>query len=401
MKNRNDKRFLLVMASICAFVMCSFFVNFVLIKFNIKELKTTDNWIYFKYTKTDFLGKIDDRIEGLKTSIQNRVTNYFPFYQELTKGYYNVIYNTNKLFYSDVPLGLNSSKEYVFYNKENNFYYLINNRSHEDLSNRVSKQVQFFNNLKDSNPNVNVNIYIVPRYEQTKFLNDNLANFTDDFKNGLNKNINVAELNISSTDDYIKKFYKTDHHWNMYGAYQGYKDILTMLNKEYVTYDIVKVNKKPYYGSLAKSSLSKLTSDNIYDVNATSNYTVKVNGKEAPDKFKPRSIRYNKNNDFFDYYIHYFDGQYGLVKYTYDNNFDDNLLIFSDSYAWQIDYLIAKEYKNTYVVNLRFDDYKNGTFNYQEFIKKNNIKDVLFLYEGESIIFDQYDYKISKKIVSD
>lgn len=401
MKNRNDKRFLLVMASICAFVMCSFFVNFVLIKFNIKELKTTDNWIYFKYTKTDFLGKIDDRIEGLKTSIQNRVTNYFPFYQELTKGYYNVIYNTNKLFYSDVPLGLNSSKEYVFYNKENNFYYLINNRSHEDLSNRVSKQVQFFNNLKDSNPNININIYIVPRYEQTKFLNDNLANFTDDFKNGLNKNINVAELNISSTDDYIKKFYKTDHHWNMYGAYQGYKDILTMLNKEYEKYDIVKVNKKPYYGSLAKSSLSKLTSDNIYDVNATNNYTVKVNGKEAPDKFKPRSIRYNKNNDFFDYYIHYFDGQYGLVKYTYDNDFDDNLLIFSDSYAWQIDYLIAKEYKNTYVVNLRFDDYKNGTFNYQEFIKKNNIKDVLFLYEGESIIFDQYDYKISKKIVSD
>lgn len=401
MKNRNDKRFLLVMASICAFVMCSFFVNFVLIKFNIKELKTTDNWIYFKYTKTDFLGKIDDRIEGLKTSIQNRVTNYFPFYQELTKEYYNVIYNTNKLFYSDVPLGLNSSKEYVFYNKEKNFYYLINNRSHEDLSNRVSKQVQFFNNLKDSNPNVNINIYIVPRYEQTKFLNDNLANFTDDFKNGLNKDINVAELNISSTDDYIKKFYKTDHHWNMYGAYQGYKDILTMLNKEYETYDIVKVNKKPYYGSLAKSSLSKLTSDNIYDVNATNNYTVKVNGGEAPDKFKPRSIRYNKNNDFFDYYIHYFDGQYGLVKYTYDNDFDDNLLIFSDSYAWQIDYLIAKKYKNTYVVNLRFDDYKNGTFNYQEFIKKNNIKDVLFLYEGESIIFDQYDYKISKKIVSD
>lgn len=401
MKNKNDKRFLLVMASISALVMCSFFVNFVLIKFNIKELKTTDNWIYFKYTKTDFLGKIDDRIEGLKTSIQNRVTNYFPFYQELTKGYYNVIYNTNKLFYSDVPLGLNSSKEYVFYNKEKNFYYLINNRSHEDLSNRVSEQVQFFNNLKDSNPNVDINIYIVPRYEQTIFLNDNLANFTDNFKNGLNKNIKVAELNISSTDDYIKKFYKTDHHWNMYGAYQGYKDILTMLNKEYVTYDIVKVNKKPYYGSLAKSSLSKLTSDNIYDVNATSNYTVKVNGKEAPDKFKPRSIRYNKNNDFFDYYIHYFDGQYGLVKYTYDNDFDDNLLIFSDSYAWQIDYLIAKEYKNTYVVNLRFDDYKNGTFNYQEFIKKNNIKDVLFLYEGESIIFDQYDYKISKKIVSD
>lgn len=401
MKNKNDIRFLLVMASISALVMCSFFVNFVLIKFNIKELKTTDNWIYFKYTKTDFLGKIDDRIEGLKTSIQNRVTNYFPFYQELTKGYYNVIYNTNKLFYSDVPLGLNSSKEYVFYNKGKNFYYLINNRNHEDLSNRVSEQVQFFNNLKDSSPNVNINIYIVPRYEQTKFLNDNLASFTDNFKNGLNKNINIAELNISSTDDYIKKFYKTDHHWNMYGAYQGYKDILTMLNKEYVTYDIVKVNKTPYYGSLAKSSLSKLTSDNIYDVNATSNYTVKVNGKEAPDKFKPRSIRYNKNNDFFDYYIHYFDGQYGLVKYTYDNDFDDNLLIFSDSYAWQIDYLIAKEYKNTYVVNLRFDDYKNGTFNYQEFIKKNNIKDVLFLYEGESIIFDQYDYKISKKIVSD
>lgn len=401
-KNKQDLIFIIVVGIIIGTVLIWFPINHILIHMGYKELQTTDNWVYFEHTKTGLIGKLDDFIESNKTNIQNRVTNYFPFYQELTKSFYKQVINSNKLIYkNNFPIGLNSSSEYVFYNAKDNFYYLINNHNEEDLNKRVNSQVDFFNSLYESNKNVNLNIYLVPRYEQTKLLNNNLSTYTDNFKNGLNENINVSKLNIETKEDYINMFYKTDHHWNMYGAYKGYQDIMNMLNKEAMDLNIKKVNEKPYYGSLAKSSLSTLISDDIYDVDLNLDYKVTTNGEEAEAKFKPRSIRYKKGYDFFDYYIHYFDGQYGFVEYNFDNESDDNLLIFSDSYAWQIDYLIASHYKNTYVVNLRYDDYANGKFNYNEFIKENNISDVLFLYEGVSTIFDQYNYDFNGKIVRD
>ena len=401
-KKKQDLMFIIVMGLIIGMVLVWFPINHLLLHFGYKELQTTDNWVYFEYTKNGLIGKIDDFIESNKTNIQNRVTNYFPFYQDLTKLFYKQVINSNKMLYpNNFPISLNTSKEYVFYNTEKDFYYLVNNHSKRDLENRVNSQINFFNSLYEANNDVNLNVYFIPRFEQTKILNNNLSTYTSEFKNNLNKNINYAELNVDNYEDYLKMFYRTDHHWNMYGAYIGYQDIMNMLGKKASLYNIKKVNKVPYYGSIAKSSLSTLVSDDIYDVDAKLDYRVTINGDEPESKFKPRSMRYEKDYEFFDYYIHYFDGQYGLVKYEFDNDSDENLLIFSDSYAWQIDYLIASHYKNTYVVNLRYDGYANGKFNYNEFIKENNISDVLFLYEGVSTIFDQYNYDFNGKIVRD
>lgn len=402
MSNKRDKFFIITLSIILLSVLIWFPIKHVLISTGYLELQITNNWVFYEATQTTTLGKIDDFIEQKKVSIQNRVTNYFPFFNTLNSAFYKSVINTNKLIYGDdYPINLNSDQEYVFYNDEFDFYYLRNNHSEEDLAARVDKQVNFFNSLYESNNDVNLNIYLVPRYEQTKLAPNNLEKYTTKFKNKINENINLSELKIESTEDYTNKFYKTDHHWNMYGAYEGYQDIMKMLGKVPHSLTIEKVSKTPYYGSLATSSLSTLTHDNIYDVTAKFDYDIEITTGKNIEKFKPREFSYEKGYKFFDYYIHYFNGQYGLVKYTFNNKSEDNLLIFSDSYAWQTDYLIASHYKNTYVVNLRYDDYANGKFNYNEFIKENNIDDVLFLYEGSSTVFDQFDYGFDNKIVRD
>ena len=70
----------------------------------------------------------------------------------------------------------------------------------------------------------------------------------------------------------------------------------------------------------------------------------------------------------------------------------------SDSYAWQIDYLIASSFNKTYVVNLRYDKWKKEDLNLEEYMKERNIKKVLFLYEGGSMMFDQYNYNLEGRI---
>ena len=399
MKNKQDLIFVVCISLIIISVLVWFPINHILISTGIKELKQTDNWKYYEKTKTSLIGKLDDFIESNKTNLENRVNNYFPFYQNLTRGFYNLVINTNKLFYKeDVPIGTNASNETVFFNTKYNFYYLKTNHQKIDLDNKVNNQIEFFNSLDNSLENISLNIYLVSRYEQLNLSDNNLSEYTKIFKDNLNEDINVSEVKINNYNDYLQKFYKTDHHWNMYGAYEGYQNIMNMLGKKPLDLNLVKVNKVPYYGATSKSSMSKLTYDDIYDVGVNLYYEVKVNGMDAPKKFKPRVITYDNGYDFYDYYIHYFNGQYGLVEYTYENDSNENLLIFSDSNAWQIDYLIASHYHKTYVINLRYDDYVSGKININDFIKENNISYVLFLYEGSSIIFDEYNYDFSGKI---
>lgn len=402
MSNKQDKIFIIVLSIFALSILLWFPIKHVLISKGYIDFVITSNWVFYEKTQTSTLGKIDDFIEEKKTNLQNRITNYFPFYESLNKSFYSLVIDSNKIFYkNDFPVSQNPDKEYVFYNDDHNFYYIRNNRGKEDLEKKVNNQIDFFNSLYESNSNVNLNIYLVPRFEQTSLPKNNLNKHTNTFKEKINENINIAELEIKDEKDYINKFYKTDHHWNMYGAYEGYQDIMNMLGKSPNEFTIERVGNTKYYGSLAKVSLSTLTFDNIYDIKETLDYEIEINGVAKDVSFKPRKITYKNGYKFFDYYIHYFNGQYGLLKYTFNNDSNENLLIFSDSYAWQIDYLIASHYKNTYVVNLRYDEYKNGTINYNKFIEENNIKDVLFLYEGSSTIFDQYDYGFDNKIVRD
>lgn len=364
----------------------------------ISELQTTDNWIFFERTKEGIVGKISDSLIEKKTMIENRTTNYFPFYHTLNTFVYNFNYNLNSLIYSnDIPIGLNSDNEYIFLNTNSDYYYLRSRLNLDELDNRLDSQINFFNELSESNENVSLNIYIPTSYELTTLSSNNLNSYISTFVNRLNKGINTSVMKINSNKGYKDYFYSTDHHWNINGALSGYKDIMTMLNKNYRTdLNVVTIDNLKYHGSIAKSSLSTRVSDNFYDIDLNLDYKVLVNGKEN-SSHKPRKMTYSGNNAFFDYYVHYFNGQYGMVEYDYDNK-EDNLLIFNDSYGWEIDYLIASHYNKTYVVNLRYDDYKMGGFNYNEFINNNNIKDVLFLYQGESTLFDQYDYGMNSKI---
>ena len=84
----------------------------------------------------------------------------------------------------------------------------------------------------------------------------------------------------------------------------------------------------------------------------------------------------------------------------YDTNQKDkgNLLLFSDSMGWPIDNLIADQFDKTFVINLRYDEFAGQNFNYNQFILQNNITDVMFLYEGISILFDEYDYNFAERI---
>lgn len=395
---KKDKVFNAVFCGIIGGVCLYIPVHFMLVHIGVVTKTSNDNQVVFEPISEKNIGdKLSNKVNAIKTRLENEITNSFPFYNSLNGLYQNFNYYMNSFFYKEVPLKTNSDNEYIFYNKENDFYYLENQYSKDELDKRLDMQVAMFNKL--ANLDIDMYLYFPTRYELTKLKDNNLNSYVDIFKDKLSSKIKVANMDITSLEQYKNYFYKTDHHWNMNGALAGYYDIMDILGKVPVdNLEVVNKRERKFYGSMAKSVLNNKTYDYILDVDKKLDYDVLVNGKQASEVFKPRQIRLDRDYLYYDYYVQYFNGQYGEICYDYHKDNEENLLIVSDSYAWQIDYLIASSFNKTYVVNLRYDKWKKEDLNLEEYMKKRNIKKVLFLYEGGSMMFDQYNYNLEGRI---
>lgn len=395
---KKDKVFNAVFCGIIGGVCLYIPVHFMLVHIGVVTKTSNDNQVVFEPISEKNIGdKLSNKVSAIKTRLENEITNSFPFYNSLNGLYQNFNYYMNSFFYKEVPLKTNSDNEYIFYNKENDFYYLENQYSKDELDKRLDMQVAMFNKL--ANLDIDMYLYFPTRYELTKLKDNNLNSYVDIFKDKLSSKIKVANMDITSLEQYKNYFYKTDHHWNMNGALAGYYDIMDILGKVPVdNLEVVNKRERKFYGSMAKSVLNNKTYDYILDVDKKLDYDVLVNGKQASEVFKPRQIRLDRDYLYYDYYVQYFNGQYGEICYDYHKDNEENLLIVSDSYAWQIDYLIASSFNKTYVVNLRYDKWKKGDLNLEEYMKERNIKKVLFLYEGGSMMFDQYNYNLEGRI---
>ena len=395
---KKDKVFNAVFCGIIGGVCLYIPVHFMLVHIGVVTKTSNDNQVVFEPISEKNIGnKLSNKVNAIKTRLENEITNSFPFYNSLNGLYQNFNYYMNSFFYKEVPLKTNSDNEYIFYNKENDFYYLENQYSKDELDKRLDMQVAMFNKL--ANLDIDMYLYFPTRYELTKLKDNNLNSYVDIFKDKLSSKIKVANMDITSLEQYKNYFYKTDHHWNMNGALAGYYDIMDILGKVPVdNLEVVNKRERKFYGSMAKSVLNNKTYDYILDVDKKLDYDVLVNGKQASEVFKPRQIRLDRDYLYYDYYVQYFNGQYGEICYDYHKDNEENLLILSDSYAWQIDCLIASSFNKTYVVNLRYDKWKKGDLNLEEYMKERNIKKVLFLYEGGSMMFDQYNYNLEGRI---
>ena len=395
---KKDRVFNAVFCGIIGGVCLYIPVHFMLVHIGVVTKTSNDNQMVFEPISEKNIGdKLSNKVNAIKTRLENEITNSFPFYNSLNGLYQNFNYYMNSFFYKEVPLKTNSDNEYIFYNKENDFYYLENQYSKDELDKRLDMQVAMFNKL--ANLDIDMYLYFPTRYELTKLKDNNLNSYVDIFKDKLSSKIKVANMDITSLEQYKNYFYKTDHHWNMNGALAGYYDIMDILGKVPVdNLEVVNKRERKFYGSMAKSVLNNKTYDYILDVDKKLDYDVLVNGKQASEVFKPRQIRLDRDYLYYDYYVQYFNGQYGEICYDYHKDKEENLLILSDSYAWQIDYLIASSFNKTYVVNLRYDKWKKGDLNLEEYMKERNIKKVLFLYEGGSMMFDQYNYNLEGRI---
>lgn len=358
-------------------------VMFVLIHFGIVKPEFSNFYTVLKPTG-NIISRIDTKFTNIKNNINNKLSNYLFLYSEINQYYPNFKNMFNFSNSEFKPMGTNSDGEYIFLNKDG-FYILETNQNDDYIKTNMKKTINFYNDLSKS---VETYMYLPSRYEFQEFNNAyNIRNMNEIKKEFVTEldNVMVGELQVKDKEEYQKLFYHTDHHWNSYGAYQGYLDICEMMRLDCKPYNVVETDVT-YHGSIGKMTSDKSISDKFTYIDTGLQYDVMVEGKETPQNFKPRKLNLNKGT-YYDQYVGFYDGLFSEVVYDYKNT-NENLLILGDSYAWQIDYIIASNFNKTYVLNPKYVT----KLNLKDYLKEHNINKVLVLMESQTTIFDNYDY---------
>lgn len=400
MKNKKDLYIITVFFIIVFSVFLYYPIKYVLLSKNILTLNY-DNFKEFNADSgNDIFTKINNKVQKVKLNIENRVINYFPFYSAINYNFKSLNYKINKGLYNHLDftyIGLNQDNELVY--RENNGTYILQfNIDNKILENKFNSQSEYFNELKKY---ADVYIYLPNRYEYTNLskkgisVQDN-SKYVERLFSMQDEKLHVAALNSETLEQYNSYFYKTDHHWTAYGAYEGYKEIMNLLGHEPLILNLVSHNVN-FMGSISKGVALTDIKDNFSTIDYINNIDVTVNGETNNPKYKPKQIK-ESNNPYYDYYVSYYNGMFGRVEYNSHNSALENILIISDSFGWPIDEIIAKDFNKTYIFNVKYDEFVNNAIDYKKFVKENNISKVLIIQSSESTLFDLYNFNLKEKV---
>lgn len=333
----------------------------------------------------------DIRIENISADLNGVMNDQFPFRKESLKYLFGVRQIFNKPFGSK----LLKVKEDVIHLENgyyiDDFYKITENEKQLALGRAFNIQ-----EISKKYLDIKVYVYFPTKIEETNLLHTDkidtpYAELKEEFIAQLGDKVKTASLKLNSIDDYYKYFYKADIHWNGFGTYEGYKDIINMIAKDF---DIENPKKAkittypyPFYGGYAVRMAFMTEPENLIDMEIeTDAYSHYVNGKEFNDqssleRYKEKG---NENPIYSDY-----EYAYGSVVYEriYDFNKPEkpNLLVFADSYIFPLKRALASHFNKTIIVDLRAND---GSFNIEEYIRKYDIDAILFLQFYEDLFFN-------------
>lgn len=214
-----------------------------------------------------------------------------------------------------------------------------------------------------------------------------INNIYKSVKNTTNVNVTTAlELGNKITPLY----FKTDHHMNSNGAYVVYNEFCKYANVQAVPIqDFNKVTvTNDFLGTFdSKAQIANQVPDEIfvYKNEMNTNLNEAIYDKETTNSIF--NEKYLEGKDKYSYFLNGNNSK-AIIKTKVKNN--KKLLIIKDSYAHIMSQFLCENYSE-----LHFLDPRYTNFNYEEYVKKEKITDVLFLYNVSTFVNDTNLSRIS------
>ncbi|MDO4465638.1 MAG: DHHW family protein [Bacillota bacterium] len=278
----------------------------------------------------------------------------------------------------------------IGYDKIDSVYLCTDKLIEESAKPDVDNIIRNLDAIEAFAPDLPTTFMLVPNAINVQY--DSLPYFTtSDGQDGIMNDIfNYFEERIETIDtrdifakhkeEYI--YYKTDHHWTSLGAFYGCQYLLQQQGvdinkKDYTIYPV----SDSFQGTLSNKTGSFGMKDQIdiyVDKNLCDYYVMDVDTEE-----KSRSIYSSKALDTNDQYTVFMGGNKGIVHLEMDNESDEHLLLFKDSYANAAIQFLLPYYRTITIVDARYYNEKA-----ESLLERNQITDVLYLYNTNTFVQD-------------
>jgi len=310
-------------------------------------------------------------------NLENYLTDHFPLRDAFMgiKTKFQLLLNQKLI--NDVYIG---KDEYLFqkYNDPVNTDKLIN------------KLNQFYQN----NNTVNMSFMLVPSsgvINKDKLPNNVSFDKQKDTINYIYENIDFNYIDVTNSlidgNKEYEMYYRLDHHWTTYGAYFAYLEFCKINNIEPLSINNfeIKTVTEEFNGTIySKANIYSYKPDKI-DV-FLNDEKVKVN--YVVSNKVTNTLYEEKHLSTKDKYAYFLDANHPLIEITNETK-KGEILIIKDSYANSFIPFLTNHYNKIHIIDLRF--YNGSVTNY---MKENNIENVLFLYNVQGIDDDLGIYKI-------
>lgn len=201
-----------------------------------------------------------------------------------------------------------------------------------------------------------------------------------------------------SEEEIKNMYFKTDHHWTMQGAFEGYKAIAETLTdtsvKESDYNEKCLDSSRRFEGSYNKQVYMSVDADDEKMCIFTPkngdffNYEVTLNG-DPIDSDKLYGKAFNNNNNPVNY-SQLFSGNYREIDIINNKNTDknNNILIVKDSYANAMIYHIAEHFYHTTVYDIRYNEDRTLL----DYIEENDFDTVAIVYNSATLFGEMYNF---------
>lgn len=337
-------------------------------------------------------------------SVENVLNDQFYFRDFFTTSYYKLKLALNNVSYKLINIYQGEDYGYKYLTKdliELNGGYLIDNilKYDEDKLNEVNSRAYNVNQIDLKYPDIKTYVYFPTRIEEILIIGDN-ENYGMEYRNAyirqLNENITYSSLGLSGIEEYKKLFYKSDFHWNGYGAYKGYKDIIEMISYDFDIGEAKSIKEEliydyPWKGNNAAEIGLVGDCDYLIDLklNDIGDYKYYVDGKEKTYGSEKEYYKENGNTSAYSDYNVYFGDNNLERRFEFNDESKPNILVFCDSFINVNQEWIASHFNTTVYIDLRADD---GTFNLDEYIEKYDIDIILVSEMYQNMYFNGYMY---------
>ena len=297
-----------------------------------------------------------------------------------------------------IPFGFETWHTYYssnqVYNASQNALFETPDAPSSDNAAQLENVATLINELHYKYPDIEIIVAMPDRSRITKAnplftLSNNTADysfFEQHFFQKLSSEISVV-TEKKSADNYLDFYFKTDHHWNITGAYEMYGSISEELGIEVAPImGSVSFPNVPFFGSIARAGLDLDQTDIITDFNFDlPELEVWRNGerfqRNGKNDYLSENANLNELQSKYNAYAYYFGGDYDRLVYVSPDHNSSNCIIIGDSYTQPIEQLIASSFYKTIVLDPReFKDSINGQ------IADNDISAIIFVLGSNTLL---------------